>query len=71
MEIVQGVEDNTQVSHDTVNGEGGSTSRAAMTGDETIDAVGGGTMMEWFNICIRWHGDSDSVWIQTHDVKDM
>ena len=57
IETVEGVEDNTQVSHDTVSGEGGSNSRAAMGGDERIDAVRDRTMMEWFNGSIRWHGE--------------
>ena len=60
IETVQGVEDNTQVSHDTAGGEGGRNSRAAMGGDERIGAVRGGMMMEWFNGSIRWYGDSDS-----------
>ena len=46
IETVQGVEDNTQCSHDTVGEEEGRKLREAMGGDESIGAVRGGMMIE-------------------------
>ena len=57
---MQGVEDNTQVSHDTAGGEGGRNLWAAMDGDERFGAVRGGMMMEGFNGCYLVHGESNS-----------
>ena len=71
IETVQSVEDNTQVSHDAAGGEGGWKSREDMGGDDRIDAVWDGTMMEWFSGRILVRGESDSDPSCKYVRKDM